>query len=237
MGFLTELFGGSERQQTTQSSTFLSPFQQPFLQQQFQSAQNLAQAQAGPISQQAFGSAQQLGQQGQDFLGGLGSQAGGQLDPFIGQGPTQQQIGSLGDLLQRNLGQSLGQVNQQAVGSGGFGGARQGLAQGQAIGDTQLAFGAGTAQILGQDVQRRQDAALGQAGIQGQTALGGLGSLQSLFNLGLSPFGAQFQPLQQAANVIGGPIRETQATGQATGTGTPGIIPGLAGTTSFTFNK
>ena len=234
MGFLTDLFGGSSNQQQSTSSTTLAGFQQPFLQQQFQSATNLAQRQQGQIGQVAGPLAQQLGQQGQGFLGGLGANAGQQLNEFIGQGPTQQQIGSLGDLLQRNLGQSLGQVNQQAVGSGGFGGARQGLAQGQAIGDTQLAFGAGTAQILGQDVQRRQDAAGQQAQLQGLTGLGGLESLQGLFNLGLSPFGAEFAPLQAAAGVIGGPILESQGQGTGSGSTTGGIVPGIGSFFSIT---
>lgn len=236
MGFFQDLFGGSEQQSQSTSQQQVASFQQPFLQQQFGAAQQLAQQQAGPIGQQAFPLAEQLSGQGQQLLSGLGQGAGQQLNQFISpdSGFADQQIGALGQLLQRNLSQSLGQVSQQAVGSGGFGGSRQGLAQGTAIGDTQLAFGAGAADILQGDVQRRQAAATSQAGLQAGSALGGLESLQGLFNLGLSGFGAQFAPLQAAAGIIGGPIIEGQSQSTGSGTSSGGVIPGLSGLFSVT---
>ena len=51
----------------------------------------------------------------------------------------------------------------------------------------------------------------------GQLGLGGLGQLQGQFNLGLSPFQGQFQPLQNLAGIIGGPTVLSQGTSQSTG--------------------
>lgn len=46
---------------------------------------------------------------------------------------------------------------------------------------------------------------LSNAQLQQQAALGGLGNLQGLFNLGTSQFGAQLAPLQALAQIIGSP--------------------------------
>jgi hypothetical protein len=63
---------------------------------------------------------------------------------------------------------------------------------------------------LGQQGQQLQ----GQLGA-GQLGLGGLNALQGQFNLGLSPFQAQFQPLQNLAGIIGGPTVLGQGTSQS----------------------
>ena len=196
MGFLDTVFGG---QKSSPSSVFNADF---FKQLQGQ-AGGLAteqMGQVGPFAQQMAG---QLGQQGQQFLGQLG-QAGQQISPFLDQSFANQQVGALGGMLNRNLQTNLQGINAGSVAAGGAGSGRQGLAQGQAIGDTQLAFGAGASDILSQDLARRGNLAMGQAGIQAQSAMGGLGSLNPLMELGLSGFGAAFNPLMQASQVAGG---------------------------------
>ncbi|MCK5089287.1 MAG: hypothetical protein KAQ88_04835, partial [Hyphomicrobiaceae bacterium] len=47
---------------------------------------------------------------------------------------------------------------------------------------------------------------------QGQLGLGGLGALQGQFNLGLSPFQAEFSPLQSLAGILGAPTVLSQGT-------------------------
>ena len=154
--------------------------------------------------------------------------AGGN-DPAV-----QAQIDALGGDLARQFGQLLPGIETQAIGGGQLGGGRQGVAQGLLGQATQDAFGRGAADIRFQDLARQFGAAstlqqgqtqaggalgqlggqqalgtagLNQAGLlgQGQLGLGGLGQLQGLFNLGFSPFEAEFTPLQNLAQIIGGP--------------------------------
>jgi len=147
---------------------------------------------------------------------------------------VQGQIDALGSDLARQFSQLLPGITNQAVGGGQLGGGRQGVAQGLLGQATQDAFGQGAADIRFQDLQRQFGAAstlqqgqqaaggalgqlggqqelatagLNQAGLlgQGQLGLGGLQSLQGLFNLGFSPFEAEFSPLQNLNQIIGGP--------------------------------
>ena len=94
--------------------------------------------------------------------------------------------------------------------------ARRGVA-GQVLGVQAGAVqGAGglLSQLLGQQTGASQ--AAGQLGLQQQgqnigAAQAGLGSLEGLFNLGLAPFQAQFQPLLNQAQIVGDPtVLQTQ---------------------------
>lgn len=58
--------------------------------------------------------------------------------------------------VRQNLGQGLNQINQQAVGAGGFGGSRQGVAQGQAITQANQIAADTAAQMLMQNYQQGQ---------------------------------------------------------------------------------
>ena len=189
------------------------------------------------------------GQQGINALSGLtqgqglGQQqlqriAGGN-DPAVGQ-----QIGQLGQDIQRQFSQLLPGIESQAIGGGQLGGGRQGVAQGLGLQASQDAFGRGAADIRFQDLNRQFGAAgtlgqqagqaggqlaslglqqgvgqagLNQAGLQSaaQTQLGGLGQLQDLFNLGFSPFQAEFSPLLALNQIIGQPT--TLQTGESFG--------------------
>jgi len=212
----------------------------------------------GQQGQQALSGLQQTGQQlGQGVDVGVGQGQGG-IDALnllaqgqgLGQGQLQriaggndpavgQQIGQLGSDLERQFGQLLPGITNQAVGGGQLGGGRQGVAQGLLGQATQDAFGRGATDIRFQDLQRQLAAAgqlgqqqqqaggaLGQLGTQqgiaqggldlqglqgqAQTQLGGLGQLQGLFNLGFSPFEAQFSPALNLAQIIGQPTTLSQ---------------------------
>lgn len=152
--------------------------------------------------------------------------AGGN-DPAV-----QGQIDALGGDLARQFSQLLPGISNQAIGGGQLGGGRQGVAQGLLGQATQDAFGQGAANIRFQDLNRQFGAAgqlqqgqqqaggalgqlggqqaLGTAGLNqqglaqaGALNLGGLGGLQDLFNLGFSPFQAQFSPLLSLAEILG----------------------------------
>lgn len=131
----------------------------------------------------------QLGSSRQGVAQGLAQQ--GAIDAF-GRGATQLRSDDIG----RQLQASQAVLGQQQGAAGQLGGFQQGALQAQ----------------LGQG-------GLTQAGILGggQLGLGGLGSLQGLFNLGLSPFQAEFSPLQNLAGIIGGPTVLSQGTSQGTG--------------------
>jgi len=161
------------------------------------------------LQQQAFGQNpalnQQIGQLGQDItrqfeqqLSGISLEAvgGGQLGGGR-QGVAQGLLGqSALDAFSRGAtdlrGQDIGRQLQAAQGLGGLEAQRGQL--GGALG-----------QLGGQ--QELGTAGLNQAGQlgAGQLGLGGLQSLQGQFNLGFSPFEAQFTPLQNLAQIIGGP--------------------------------
>ena len=220
MGVLDSLFGGS--QQTTQPG-FVDPTQQAFLQQLFAGGLGLQQ-QLQPQFQQLGGIAQQLGQQGQGFLGQLG-QAGSQLGQFIGPGTTQAQIEGVTGQVQNFLDIQQSGIRGQANLAGGFGGSRQAVEAGAATGQAAAGLGGIISQILGTDIQRRQDAASQQGQQQLFGAQAGLGGLGQLFGLAQGGLTGQFgglgilQGLLGPATVLGGGGQQSSQKG---------IIPGLA---------
>ena len=118
------------------------------------------------------------------------------------QGGIQQQLQAGGLLGQFGLGGLVAVGQQQQIQQGGQ---QLGLAGQQIqLGQQGLGF---------QQQQLAQQGLLGA----GQLGLGGLGALQGQFNLGLSPFQGQFQPLQNLAGIIGQPTVLTQGTSQSTG--------------------
>lgn len=122
-----------EIDQTTESNPW--SVQSPWLEQGFQQAGDWLAANANPNStrQQGWGSqlaaANQMGQLADQ---GMASQqfmlSTDQLYP-----ESNPYLQANLDTIQNQLGQSLNQVNQQAAGSGMFGGSRQGVAEGEAV--------------------------------------------------------------------------------------------------------
>jgi hypothetical protein len=144
------------------------------------------------------------------------------------------------DLLGQDIGQTFSQqilpgIQSEAIGFGQLGGGREGVAQGLASQSALGEFQRGASFLRSEDINRQLAAAtsLGQLGLgqqaqtggqleaAGQLNLGGIESLQSLFNLGLAPFDAEFGGLQQLAQIIGDPtiLQTAQATGEAASKG------------------
>ena len=163
--------------------------------------------------------------QAQELLGGIASGEGQfGIQQLLAPGEQLQgQLSFLDENIQRNLQSTLGSIGGQATLGGQTGGDRQAFFSSQAAGEAQRAFAGGASQLLGQDLAARRQlggvvagqqlgaaGALGQLGIaqQGvaaQTGLGALGQLGGLFNLGLAPFQAEFQPLLNLADIVGDP--------------------------------
>lgn len=204
MGLFSDIFGGSE----SSGRSYIDPVQQDYLYRGYGRAyEQLPGAQAQVPFYQQFG---------QQLLGGL-QNAGAPLAPFVGEGYTQQQIGSLQNLLNQNLSENLlPMIGNNALFANGFGGSRQGIAQGLAVRGTQQALSEGATGILGQDIMRRQQAAQGMAGIGAQGALGALSFLPQQLNL-------PFSPLQGYMNVLGPPtvLQQQQSSSSK------GVLPSL----------
>lgn len=147
--------------------------------------------------------------------GAQGQQIGNELSGvgmgFLGQ--TQQLADSQGQIAaqEASLASGLGNlfrdqinpaISNNAIQAGGFGGSRQGVAQGQAAGQLGQAFTEG----LGDITARANAQALGA---QGQ----GTASLPGLFDMGMAGFNNQWSPLQQFAGLLGGPQVLTQSQG------------------------
>jgi hypothetical protein len=165
----------------------------PFLQNLWGSGQNLMNQQnAGQFNNQMFGNAEQLYGPGQQFLGSL-------------QGPYQQsesatsQIASLQQQLGQQSGRLMNQVDQGGVQAGQFGASRGDIGRGMVAEGAQNALAQGSGQIMGQD-----------QGIQAQSALGGLNSLQGMFGLGASPWASQWMPYQMQQGLVGNPAMASE---------------------------
>ena len=235
-------FGSNkQRQQQTSSSmgqSYVDPSQRGFFDWLRGQAQNTAESQmgAGGMGDVANQLSGQLGQAGQDFLGQLQGLAGTQ--ELSGTGFLEQRLNQANPFLNQQiaqLGQDIGEQFQQSIlpgirGSaqqvGAYGGSRQGVAEGLAAQGAQDAFAQQAANLRFQDVGLRQAAAgqlqsagLQQQGLQAAAANTGLGNLGGLMNLGMSPFGAQFGPLAQFAQLLGPAniLNRTQSYGQSTG--------------------
>lgn len=140
------------------------------------------------------------------------------------------QLSALDAAIQRNLGSTLGTLGQSASLAGQSGGDREAFFARQAAGDATRAFASGASDLMAQDLasrrglagvaaqmQGQQNAqqlaaaqAMMQGGLQGQAqqqnaALGGIGALSGLFNLGMSPFQAAFSPLLNFGQLVGAP--------------------------------
>ena len=215
----------SSSQSQQSSSSFIDPAQAAFLQNLRSQGSDLAAQQLPQIQEQSLQLQNQLSAQGDVFGGALQGQATGQ-NPFVGglqqlgsqQNPfLDQQIQGIGGDISRFLGQNLQGIGQGFASANQFGGGRQGLAEGTAIGEAVNEFGQQAANLRGGDLQR-QAAALQAGGAlqQGASAQGQAG-LGDRFNLGLGSFGAAFQPLLMQQQLVGAPtvLGTSQGTSQA----------------------
>lgn len=163
---------------------------------------------AGNLFGQISGGAQAQGMQLSDQLSGLGQ---GFLGQMQGLSDPSAQIAAQEKSLSTGLGNLFSQqinpaISSQAIGAGGFGGSRQGVAQGQAIGQLGQAYTEG----LGDITARANNQALQAQGM-------GIGSLPGMFDLGMAGYNSQWSPLQQYAGLLGGPTVLTQSAGTSYG--------------------
>ena len=140
--------------------------------------------------------------------------------------PGQQLAGQLSFLdenIQRNLASTLGTLSGQATIAGQVGGDRQAFFSSEAGQEAQRLFAGEAANLTAADLAARRQLSgvvagqqlgaaqsLGGLGIQQQAVgqqgqLGALQALPGLFNLGLAPFAAEFQPLLSQAQIVGAP--------------------------------
>lgn len=196
MGLFSFGSSKSKSSSSSQQSSFVDPNQQKFLEQIFGGAADTFQNVNPGLGQAATQLGAQLGGRSEGFLDSLQQQASGG-NPFVGQ-----QVDALGADIGRFLQtQALPGIGQGFATANQFGGGRQGLAEGQAITGALSEFASGAADIRSRGF-----------GQQTQAALGGLGQLQDQFNLGLSPFLAQFAGLDAFADLIGDPTVLQQGT-------------------------
>lgn len=188
--------GGKSKSGSSQSSkmnSFISPDQLPFLKDLWSQA-------TGQILGEGLGAADTAG--GQRLMGDV------YQNPFM-QGiqqfarPDNQMVQNNMNLLGHGLTQNLQNnllptIANTAIQSGGFGGGRQGVAQGLALQGTQQAFQQGSADIMNNAYNQAQQAALGGGQLAMQNALGGVGALGQLQQ-------QQLAPLMSLAQILGSP--------------------------------
>lgn len=198
-------------QSQSSGSSFLAPFQVPFLQSLQGQASQLATQNAAPAQQFASNlTFNELLPQARQFLGGLQDTASGRfgqglqqsirgLQDFAGSSEVsdallQQNPGLPGSLdalsqaIQNNLQATTGTIAGQAGLQGAFGGSRQALATGLAAEEANRNFAQGASQLISQDFAGRQ--ALAPQIMQQQVqALQGAGQL----GLGANQLQAQAQ--------------------------------------------
>lgn len=216
------LGGGTSKSDSEQR---IDPNQLPFLQDLWRQAQTLNQqnqpGSAVDATKQALaGAAPALGA----GLGGFMGAAAGQLP---GQQTLQQAMSQTNPWLESaisGVGQDIGQnlaenilptLRSGGVAAGQFGGSRGQIAQGLAAQGAQEEFSQVANQMRMQDISRQQAAAgmLTQSQLAG--AAGAMQGAPMAFQFGMSPYNAQWAPLNQYARLISPPV----VTGQSDSSG------------------
>ncbi|GAF76867.1 unnamed protein product [marine sediment metagenome] len=203
------LFGGSSSQQ--QASSFIDPQQAGYLGNMWGGGNQLMQQQGGigQAAGQFAGSLYNQGQQGMNMLG----QGGQAMQPFTNNSFLPQQLQGLYGMAQQGIGDAMGQISGMGLGSGGFGGARQGLAEGTAASRGMTGFLGAAGDLMQSDLMRQQQAAstMGQQNMAG--GMGMLGGMSPMYSQGMAPFSAQWSPFQNQAQLLGAPAILDQSTG------------------------
>ena len=197
-------------------------------------AQQMAQkemlwSQANQLAPQQQGMIRDLGFLGQDLTGQMQGMMGGLGQTAAGTSQAMQGIGGMGqvgggnpylvqnlDALGAGINKQMGLANQQlgmgAVQSGGFGGGRQGVAQGMLMGEGLDAYQQGAASLLNQSSQQSLAANQAMAGLQNQAAMSGGQMAQGIYGMAQNPLMSQWLPLQMQSNLLGGNIMDSSAS-------------------------
>ena len=201
----------SKSESESQSQTAMNEQQMAQKELLWSQMQQLAPQQQGRIRELGF-LADDLGQGMQGMFQNLGQTAAGTSQATQGLA-AMGQVGGGNPYLMQNMdalgagiNKQLGYANQGlsvgAVQSGGFGGGRQGVAQGMMIGEGLDAFQQGASSLLNQ--------ALG--GLQNQAAMGGMQGAGNIFEMGMNPLMAQWLPLQMQSGLLGGNIMDSSSS-------------------------
>tara|TARA_R110000751_G_scaffold24944_4_gene68241 strand:+ start:215 stop:889 length:675 start_codon:yes stop_codon:yes gene_type:complete len=212
---------GGVSKSESQSQTAMNEQQMAQKQALWSQMQQLAPQQQGRIRELGFlgddlsqgmqGMFQNLGQtaagtsQAMQGLGAMGQVGGG--NPYL-----MQNMDALGAGINKQLGYANQGLGVGAVQSGGFGGGRQGVAQGMLMGEGLDAFQQGASSLLNQSSQQSLAANQAMGGLQNQAALGGMQGAGNIFEMGMNPLMAQWLPLQMQSGLLGGNIMDSSSS-------------------------
>ncbi len=188
--------GGSSSQQTQRQDSFIDPTQAGFLGQMWQQAMGAGDPLA---TQEAARRASQM----------TTPQIGAALGNTTALTDASSQISAQAQSLQSGLGQLFREeinpaISSNAIAAGGFGGGRQGVAQGVATGQLGQAYTQG----LGDIVANANRTALGAAGL-----VPGLSS--AMYQSEVNPTLAGYDPLSRLASILGSPTVLNRQRGQS----------------------
>ncbi len=155
------------------------------------------------------GAANDLFSSGQNFMQGIGGDAGTDYlsSRLSGDNPVlQEQIDLLGEDLGNFFNEELMPgITSEAVGGGALGGGRQGVAQGAAMREVGDQFTRGTTALRAGDIGAR-DAVAGTIAENSLTGAEiGLGAAPGLMGLADAGFSAGMAPFERLAAIMGGP--------------------------------
>lgn len=151
---------------------------------------------------------------------------------------------------QQALGQGLNMLDSSSIGTGGFGGARQGVAQGLATSRSNDALSGNLANLYGTDWTNQQNRDLQKYGIDTNAFLTNQGQNQNFYTsqrgqdlaqiglgsqLDTQALQNQWYPIQQYANIVGNLSGQNTSTTNSSqqGGGAQGAIGGLLGATQL----
>ncbi len=231
--------GGSKNKSSSRSEsrTFISPAQQQALAQLYGEALDVNQ-QITPGLQDRLSRSGNIFNQGAAGVQALTGISRGE-NPFIQNLMARsqmsnpfldEQVAGIGRDIGRFTTEQLQGIGSGFVSAGQFGGSRQGLAEGQAIGRGIEEFAQQAANLRAGDLDRQLQAAETGAGLQLEAGIAGPVAAQQLFNLGIAPSLAQFAGLQQLAGLLGDPtvLSESESRSKGKGAGFNVGIPSKA---------
>lgn len=154
--------------------------------------------------------ANQLFTGGTDFLSSLEGGSDYLQNRLSEDNPVlQAQIDQLGGDINEFLTEDvLPGIRGNAIAAGGFGGGRQGVAEGEAAESALEEFSRGVTALRAGDVSARDQIAAGLVGQQGQ----GLSALPGLAGIADMGAGAALMPYERMAAIMGGPMALTESS-------------------------
>lgn len=201
LGGLSGLFGGGGTELWRESAV---PIMEMYNRGQGRAFEQLKHV--GPAAFRARDSLMPWGQdalqrlQGNQFLGGLRNIANNPMAGF------NEQANVLQKRINNQSNRLMGMAERDGISAGQGFGSRTAVQKGL-IGQGALdASQAGMAQLLGQSYDRSLQAGTAGGGLLAQGLLGGLGQMESLYQMQLDPFQASWMPLEKLKGLVGNGI-------------------------------